>query len=1122
MKKNGTCDLLMPGRLLERCRKIVFFTFFLFFLTFPMLASAYAQLRKVSFEVQNVNLAEIIAILEKSTNYTFLYQDEQVERVKNLTFHFVDEELCVVLEKCLEGTNLTYHVEDETIILRVRELKPETVQPRVQERKLTGRVTDESGTSLPGVTVVIEGTTVGTVTDVDGNYALNCPEQEGLTLVFSFVGMETQQITVGERNEVNVTMKAEIAEIDEVVVNGYFTRKTEGFAGAVTTIKKEDLQKVHTANIFTTLSALDAGFKITENNVMGSNPNTLPEFTIRGKGSFQEGSSAPLFILDGFETTIQKVYDMDVNRIESITILKDASATILYGSRAANGVVVIETVKPKPGQLRVTYDFKPAVDIADLTDYDLMNAAEKLEYERLAGLYDPIEGDLSTTYEREARYYEKYKNVQEGVNTDWLAQPVRNAFSHTHSLLVEGGANNVLYSIDGFFDRNRGVMKGSGRDRYGLGFTLQYRIKDKIIIRNYASYSNTHAYDSPYGSFSTYAAANPYERPWFDNGELRPTLLNGSANPLYDASLPNRSLNDNEAFSDNLNIDWIAGNGWRLIGSLRIEKGNIQGETYRSPLSSDFLVEKRPENEYVDEVTYEQVPLEQRGELSLSSGKYLNYTGKLTVNYNKQFGEKHLLFFGAGAEINQNRTSTYSFTATGFADDRYSDPAFAIQFMEDSRPGSSESTTRSIGLLANVNYIFDDRFFLDLSGRYDGSSLFGADKRWAPFWSIGGGWNIHKEHFWSSDNMLDLLKIRMSYGITGNQEFQAYQAQTMYQYQTGRLYNTLVPATLMGYGNENLKWQNQYTTNVGVDLGMWKNRLSFMFNYYYKKTDGMLAKITVAPSLGIPSNNFTSNLGEIENKGWEITLSGSPLRIPEADLEWRLSFQISQNRNKLNEISNELKNLNARNNMEMEIPGNVYEEGESMTAIKAVPSLGIDPGTGQEIYVKKDGSLTMEWDAADKILCGDTEPDVFGNISTNLYWKGFNLNAVFQYSIGGDVYNQTLASRVEGVNPSGNADRRVLHDRWTTPGQSALYRNIRDYGQTYVSTRFVQCDNYLDLKSLSLSYDLKKEWIRRFGLESVRVSFYMNDLFHASTVKQERGTSYPFARSFSFGLNIGI
>ena len=1122
MKKSKDWKLLYGRRCREGVRKMLVFTFSLIAISLQSMATAYSQVGKVSFEVENATLAEIIPIIERSTNYTFLYQDEQVERVKNLTFRFTDEDLRVVLEKCLEGTNLTYRIEDNTIILKAGEPQPEASLPQVQERKLTGKVTDEAGVPLPGVTVVIEGTTVGTATDADGNYVLNCPEQEGLTLVFSFVGMETQQIVVGEGNEINIVMKSDMQEMEEVVVNGYFTRKTEGFAGAVTTIKKEDLQKVHTANIFTTLSALDAGFKITENNVMGSNPNTLPDFTIRGKGSFQEGSSAPLFILDGFETTIQKVYDMDVNRIESITILKDASATILYGSRAANGVVVIETVKPKPGQLRVTYDFKPAVDIADLTDYDLMNAAEKLEYERLAGLYDPVEGDLSTTYQREAQYYEKYKNVKEGVNTDWLAQPVRNAFSHTHSLLVEGGADNVLYSIDGFFDRNRGVMKGSGRDRYGLGFTLQYRIKDKIIIRNYASYSNTHAYDSPYGSFSTYAAANPYERPWFDNGELRPTLLNGSANPLYDASLPNRSLSDDEAFADNLSVDWIAGNGWRLIGSFRIEKGNTRGEVYRSPLSSDFLVEQDSPNEYLDEVTYEQVPLEQRGELSLSSGKYLNYTGKLTVNYNKQFREKHLLFFGAGAELSQNQTSAYSFTATGFADDRYSDPAFAIQFMEDSRPGSSESTTRSIGLLANINYIFDDRFFLDLSGRYDGSSLFGADKRWAPFWSIGGGWNIHKEHFWAVDNILDLLKLRVSYGVTGNQEFQAYQAQTMYQYQTGRLYNTLVPATLMGYGNENLKWQNQYTTNVGVDLGMWKNRLSFTFNYYYKKTDGMLAEITVAPSLGIPSNSFTSNLGEIENKGWEITLSGSPIRMPEQDLEWRVSFQASQNRNKLNKISNELKNLNELNNQEMEIPGNVYEEGESMTAIKAVPSLGIDPGTGQEIYVKKDGSLTTKWDAADKVLCGDTEPDVFGNISTNLYWKGFNLNAVFQYSIGGDVYNQTLSSRVEGANPSSNADRRVLNDRWTTPGQAALYRNIRDYSQTYISTRFVQRDNYLKLASLSLSYDLKKEWIQQLRLESVRVSFYMNDLFHASTVKQERGTSYPFARSFSFGLNIGI
>lgn len=695
-----------------------------------------------------------------------------------------------------------------------------------------------------------------------------------------------------------------------------------------------------------------------------------------------------------------------------------------------------------------------------------------------------------------------------------------NSFSQTHSILVEGGAENVIYSIDGYFDKNKGVMKKSGRDRYGLGFSLQYRIKDKIIIRNYASYSNTHAYDSPYGEFSTYAQANPYERPWASNGELAPTLTDGSPNPLYEANLPNRSNNDTEYFADELSADWIIGNGWRLIGQFRIEKGNTASDYYRSPLSSEFLTTERDPNDSEGQV-WVPVDINERGQLVLGNGEYLNYSGKLTVNYNKQL-DKHMLFFGGGAEINQQESSSHSFTATGFADDRYSDPAFAIQYLDNGRPGSSESTVRSMGFLANFNYIYDDRYFLDLSGRYDGSSQFGADRRWAPFWSVGGGWNVHEEHFWSTGSVLDLLKIRASYGVTGNQEFSAYQAQTMYQYQTGRLYNSSVPATLMGYGNPDLKWQNQYSTNIGLDLGLWKNRLSLTFNYYWKRTDGMLTTITVAPSLGFPQNSFTSNLGEISNRGWEVNLGASILRDPANDLEWRVNIQATQNKNKLTKINNQLRGLNDQNNQNDKIPGAVYEEGESLSAIKAVPSLGIDPATGQEIYVKKDGSLTYEWDAADKVLCGDTEPKVYGNISTNLYWKGWNLNAIFQYSVGGDTYNSTLAQRVEGANPTYNADRRVLNDRWTTPGQHALYRNIRDYEQNYISTRFVQRDNYLEFSSLSLSYDFPKAWINPYKISTLRLSFYANDLFHLSTVKQERGLDYPFARSFVFGLNFSI
>ena len=612
--------------------------FAFFMLVFVMGASAhsYSQDQLVTLSLHGSNVRTLFKEIRKQTGVQFVFNEKHVGKLSAINVQATDKRLADVLADVFRETGLECRYENEVIFVVPRQ----TAGPQdVKRGTIKGKVSDKNG-PMPGVTVIIKGTSIGVMTDAEGNYSLTLPDVAEPVLLFSFVGMKTQEVKYEGQEALDVVMVEDTQEMDEVVVNGYFTRKTEGFAGAVTTIKKEDLQKVHTSNLFTTLSALDAGFKINDNNAAGSNPNVLPDFTIRGKGSFQEGSSAPLFIVDGFESSVQKVYDMDVNRIESITILKDASATILYGSRAANGVVVVETVKPKPGQLRLTYDFKPSVEIADLTDYDLMNAAEKLEYEKRAGLYEPVKDDLLSTYAREELYYRKYKNVQEGVNTDWLAQPVHNAFSHSHSLMVEGGAENVLYSLDGFYDKNNGVMKGSGRDRYGFGFSLQYRIKEKLIIRNYATYSNMHSYDSPYGSFSSYATANPYECPWRENGELAPTLIDGTANPLYNASLPNRADNYDEYFADNLSADWIVGKGWRLIGQFRVEKGNTRSENYRSPFSSEFMTPKT--DPYTHRVTYVAADIEDRGRLTLGAGKYLNYIGKLTANYNKLLADKHM------------------------------------------------------------------------------------------------------------------------------------------------------------------------------------------------------------------------------------------------------------------------------------------------------------------------------------------------------------------------------------------------------------------------------------------------------------------------------------------------
>ena len=1094
-----------------------------FVLVFCMLVQTFAAVnaQTVTLKKQNASLEEIIWELKEQTKFVFLYSSADIATVKGIDIDMQNSQIDAILKKCLEGTDLQFVKENNAII--IRQANGKTAVPQVQSRKITGKVIDEDGNPLPGVAVLIEGTTIGVATDMDGKYDLTCPEMKDIVLKFSYIGMKPKSVVVGNKTVVDVTLESDSQEMDEVVVTGLLNRRKSGFAGTTTVISKQELAKVSTGNIFTTISTLDAGFKIEENNLDGSNPNKLPDFTIRGKGSFQNGSTAPIFILDGFEVTSQKVFDMDINRIESITLLKDASATILYGSRASNGVIVIETTAPKAGKLRVTYDFKPTIAIVDLTDYDLMNARDKLQYEKEAGLYTQEitpgyeDNDRREQVELDKAYYNRYKNIVEGVNTYWLSQPVKNAFSHAHSLFVEGGADNVRYGIDASYNQNKGVMKESGRDRFGLGFSLIYRIKDKITIKNYISYAHTHAYNSPYGSFSQYAKLNPYERVYNDNGELIPKLSDGDTNPLYDALLPNRNFTKDQEFREQLSVDWFICDGLRLKGQMAIVKGETSGEIYKSPFSAEFLKTTYNSESRVQEY----LPVAERGYLSMTDGASFSYDGNVTLNYNTLVNEKHIIYAGAGLEVTQNDNNSHGFIMTGFPDDRYSDPAFAIQYKKETKPSSSESKSRAIGFFANGNYSYDDRYFADVSVRIDGSSKFGADKKYAPFWSAGAGWNVHNEKFFKHTK-ISMLKLRYSYGVTGNQEFSAYQAKTMFQFNTDRLYNSGISAALMGYGNPDLEWQNQYQSNYGFDFGYAKDRIRLQFNYYQKKTEGMLTSVSVAPSLGLPSNTFTSNLGKIQNKGVEVNLNAVLIRDQGKDFEWSVMLQAAHNKNKIMEISTALKNINEKNNQDKTTPAAVYEEGESMSAIKAVPSLGIDPTTGQELFMKKDGTITYTWDATDKVICGDSEPKVFGNVGTNLYWKGWNLNMVFKYDLGADYYNSTLAERVEGANPRYNADRRVLNNRWKEPGQHALYKNIKEYTTTYISSRFVQKENTLQLTSLSLSYDLNREWIRKFGLNTMRLSFYMNDVFRASTVKNERGLDYPFQRSFVFGLNIGF
>ena len=1060
----------------------------------------------VSLEMKNVSVQEVLNRLEQLTDYTFLYKMDLLEDCGKVDVSAKNEEFGEMLKRFLEPLNLTYTVDDRVVILLPR------AEQQVQQemRTIKGKVTDEEDVPLPGVTVLIKGTTMGTATDADGNYQLAVPDGE-VTLVFTMVGMESREVAVGARTEINVTMVAEVSELDDVVVTGYFNKSKNSFTGAVTQAKREELRKFGNVNLIQALSMVDPSFKIRENNLMGSDPNTLPDFFVRGESSFMGESNIPTFIVDGFEVDVQRVFDMDLDRIESITVLKDASATILYGSRAANGVVVIETRRPAQGKLQVSYSNRTSLSVADLSDYNLMDAQEKLDYELAADVFNMESLD-------DLRHLEEIKaNVERGVNTDWLAQPIRNAVSHSHSLYVDGGTDAVVYGVGMNYSKNAGVMKKSYREVFGANFDLTYRIRDKVSIRNSFEFQQTNVQNSPYGSFSQYAAANPYNPIYDEDGNIIPTYTNHSTqlstadqyrNPLYDATLPYKDKSSISTITDNLSIDWWILPDLRFKGEVALTKQTTTSDVYVSPDNSQFL--------------NSNLEAAERGKYTKGNGKAFNYNINATLNYNMT-KNRHTLFAGLGLNLSQNSSNESSYTTVGFLDGRFNEVWFGSGFEEGGKPTGSEEEDRMAGFFANVNYSYDDRYFADLSGRLDGSSKYGKDKRFAPLWSVGAGWNIHKEHFMeSAQGWLSRLTLRASIGETGNQNFDPYQARTTLEYNQTQTYFDGLGAFFITYGNTKLEWQKSLKKNVGLDFEVLQRRLTARFEYYHDKTNGLLLPVSVTPSLGFTS--YTENFGEQTNTGYEFDINAVVVRNEDWDVA--LNFSGTHNENKITKISSALRALNRENNegegVDLTAPIAMYEEGESINAIKAVRSLGINPASGKELFLTRDGEVTEEWNYEDKVVVGCTDPTLEGNVGANLIYKNWSLNVLLHYSFGAQQYNSTLASRVEGIEPYSNADKRVLDERWQKPGDRTFYKDIADRTTTNATSRFVQDYNYLEMTNLSISYRLPHDWLKKIGFSSARIGLNTTNLFYTSTIDRERGLDYPFAREFTFSLNLNF
>ena len=975
----------------------------------------------------------------------------------------------------------------------------------------SGTVYDENGDPMPLVTVQILGQTGGFITDSKGHFEFktkNATERVRVT----FMGYKAKAVTLRGGTPLRIDLEPDNQTIESVVVTGFTKKDKKSYTGAQTTIKSEQLLSVGTKNLLQGLEAFVPGLQVVQQNNLGSDPNARPELNLRGRATFSGAANLPLFVVDGAIVDVEYIYDMDMNTIESVTVLKDASASALYGAKAAAGVIVITTKPISEGAIRVNYSGTLRLSMPDLSDYHLLTPQQKLQYEDLAGLYKAGGAAMATSFDTQNSLDlirdRVVRMIQSGTNTDWLAKPLRTGVSHSHTVSADGGDKYVRYGLSLRYGNETGVMMQSARERLSGTFKLSYNRQGKFFASNTLTVNRSTSQDPSYGSFSNFSKQNPYQSPYDANGELLAKLEHNLDNPLYEASLGSFNRAGSMDFLNTTTAQYWIDRNLRIDGDFSFTTRNNYSRSFKSPLSYTFRNES---------------DLTKKGSMTENLGRGLSFLGKLMVSYNRTFFEKLYVTSMAGSSLESTTADNSSYTSLGFYSDVLGHPNFALGYGGSARPSGTESLATAAGFFFNGNAIYDNRYSVDVVYRYEGSSKFGKNQRFAPFWSLGTAWNIHNEKFFEGNKNIQLLKLRASIGYLGNISFDPYQALTTYTYNNRINYIVGAGSVPLAIGNPELKWERTLSKNVGLDLTLFKNRWDLTFDAYQKTTDNLLLDVSLAPSIGAVTAR--QNVGEVENNGIEFQTRVVPIQTK--DLQWSLSLNYSYNRNKVKKVSDALKALNQKNLGVDSLnrgttPLPLYEEGESLTALKVVPSAGIDPATGREIYIKRDGSYSFTYDPNDRRVFGDTSPWAYGSLTSYLMYKGFSLNANFGYSLGATVYNSTLASRVEGTTPKQNADRRVLESRWKQAGDVTRYRDIASTESPYQTSRFIQKEYYFTLRSLSLAYETEATWVKKLHMRRARVELLANDLFYLSTVKRERGLDYPFARSVEMSLRLSF
>ncbi len=971
-----------------------------------------------------------------------------------------------------------------------------------RQKMVTGTVSSaDDGLGIPGVTVQVRGTTLGVITDNDGHYSIAA--DVGQVLVFRFTGMKGQEITVGAGNIIDVVMVSDLLNLDEVIVVAYGVQKREASTGSVGEVKSSALQNIPETSIEKMLTGKVAGVQVTATS---GQPGASTQIRIRGISSINAGTE-PLYVIDGvpvmsgnqsfFTNTGNALASLNPNDVESMTILKDAAAASIYGSRAANGVILITTKSGKAGDAKINFRTSYGVEqIANDNGYGPLSAKDYLTFQRSAVTNAGGDPDDPSN----ARYYFPM-SLLDGPITDWKKELTRLGSIYSAELSAQGGGEKTRHFFSGLYDKHEGIVYGSDFTKFSIRSNVDHQLNKKLKLGVRFNGAYSHANDIAMQGLY-------YVNPLFAMMMIKPFTPLRSDDGSYNLFIPENAYANPRATAE-YDPQWEK--QYRLSNNAYLEYNIIEGLTAKSTNSIE-LTDGEGIRYWSPEANYGET----MGYLQSSRTKYVLMTTSNTLNFNRELGD-HSLWVVAGQEASKYDYNEYYIISPNVDPDiPYPNTATS----DDDDADYFETAYTIMSFFGVANYNFNNKYYLQASLRSDGSSRFGSANRWGTFWSLGASWNMHKESFMSNVDFINMLKLRGSYGISGNFNIGNYDQYGLYG--AGQ-YNGLSVMVPTQPANPDLGWENNTEYNAGFDFALF-DRITGSLDLYSRKTLDMLLAYPLSRTSGFPY--VTTNIGSIRNAGIEFMINGSI--ISTNTLNWSAGFNISHNKSTILDLGKDEQFVPSNNRL-------VHKVGEHLYSFYLYDYAGVNPANGDALWYTESGELSNDYSEARRIIAGTPEPKLTGGINSTLTVHGVSLDVNLEYKWGNLVsIEENRYANSDGYSwPNTGANTQL--DYWTTPGQIA--RNPRPIADNtsnsngYISTRWLYDGSYMRVKNVTLSYNLPKSLLSRINMQNIKVYASAVNLYTFHKVDfwdPERGVDgcgmgiYPMTKKFMGGIEVSF